>query len=110
MFTWICPKCGKEVPPSYLECPNCQAQDTPPPLPAVAGSTPFPAPVEAPRPSRPKTVRRNVLPLWLVSLNIAFLFIGAGVAFLVIQARKRPEPAPRPVAALEAPTDRKSVV
>lgn len=49
-------------------------------------------------------MRRNVLPLWLVSINIAFLFICAGGAFLVIQARKRPEPAPRPDAALETPT------
>jgi len=23
MFTWICPQCGREVPPSYTECPNC---------------------------------------------------------------------------------------
>jgi hypothetical protein len=23
MFTWICPQCGREVPPSYSECPNC---------------------------------------------------------------------------------------
>lgn len=23
MFSWICPKCGKEVPPAYSECPNC---------------------------------------------------------------------------------------
>jgi hypothetical protein len=23
MFTWICPQCGREVPPSYSECPDC---------------------------------------------------------------------------------------
>ncbi|HTS30468.1 MAG TPA: hypothetical protein VMH81_31570 [Bryobacteraceae bacterium] len=23
MFTWICPQCGREVPPSYNECPDC---------------------------------------------------------------------------------------
>lgn len=23
MFTWICPQCGREVPPSYTECPDC---------------------------------------------------------------------------------------
>lgn len=23
MFTWICPKCGGEVPPAYSECPRC---------------------------------------------------------------------------------------
>ena len=25
MFTWICPKCGREVPPSMHDCPNCAA-------------------------------------------------------------------------------------
>ena len=24
MFTWICPQCGREVPPSYDECPDCK--------------------------------------------------------------------------------------
>jgi len=23
MFTWICPQCGREVPPAYNECPDC---------------------------------------------------------------------------------------
>jgi hypothetical protein len=26
MFTWICPKCGSEVPPSENECPTCRAR------------------------------------------------------------------------------------
>ncbi|HKE26107.1 MAG TPA: hypothetical protein VKB88_27310 [Bryobacteraceae bacterium] len=26
MFTWICPKCGREVPPAYTECPDCSGQ------------------------------------------------------------------------------------
>jgi hypothetical protein len=39
--------------------------------------------------------------LWLVSLNIAALFILVGVTFLVLHSRKRAEPAPRPDAALE---------
>jgi hypothetical protein len=26
MFTWICPQCGREVPPSYTECPDCAAK------------------------------------------------------------------------------------
>ena len=31
MFTWICPQCGREVPPSYTECPDCaqKAKDAP---------------------------------------------------------------------------------
>ncbi len=23
MFTWICPQCGREVPPAYNDCPDC---------------------------------------------------------------------------------------
>jgi hypothetical protein len=33
MFTWICPQCGREVPPAYNECPDCtgkQAGQAPP--------------------------------------------------------------------------------
>src|SRR4051794_11894708 len=26
MFTWICPKCGSEVPPAYSDCPRCAPQ------------------------------------------------------------------------------------
>ena len=26
MFTWICPQCGREVLPSYTECPDCSAK------------------------------------------------------------------------------------
>jgi len=33
MFTWICPQCGREVPPSYTECPDCTAKA------AAAGSS-----------------------------------------------------------------------
>jgi hypothetical protein len=29
MFTWICPKCGGEVPPSYSECPKCSPRIAP---------------------------------------------------------------------------------
>jgi hypothetical protein len=29
MFTWICPQCGREVPPAYNDCPDC-AKRTPP--------------------------------------------------------------------------------
>ena len=54
MFTWICPQCGKEVPPAYTECPNCAANaaqggkpDQPPPVPAAQ---PGPPPAYAPPP------------------------------------------------------------
>ncbi len=41
MFSWICPKCGKEVPPSHLECPFCApAAPTPARPPAAAATNP----------------------------------------------------------------------
>ena len=77
MFTWICPKCGREVPPAYDECPDCfpkpartaaappisAAEPAPPPAQAVAAPPPLarePAPqpyvappVPAPQPEAP---------------------------------------------------------
>lgn len=39
MFSWICPKCGREVPPSYTECPDCAPAKAPaPPVAVSAGS------------------------------------------------------------------------
>lgn len=35
MFTWICPQCGREVPPAYNDCPDCAAK-------AAGGASPNP--------------------------------------------------------------------
>ena len=54
MFTWICPQCGKEVPPAYTDCPNCAekaaqaAQQVQ--TPAVPAAQPEPAPAYVPPP------------------------------------------------------------
>ena len=46
MFTWICPQCGREVPPSYTECPDCAARAkqaaaaAPPPQPEQTAGPP----------------------------------------------------------------------
>jgi hypothetical protein len=45
MFTWICPQCGREVPPAYNECPDCNPRPAAP----VAAAAP-PPPQEAPPP------------------------------------------------------------
>ncbi len=45
MFTWICPQCGREVPPAYTDCPNCAeraAQAAQPGQPAQQGQAPPP--------------------------------------------------------------------
>jgi hypothetical protein len=45
MFTWICPQCGREVPPSYTECPDCKqnAQNPPAQQPVQQGQPQAPA-------------------------------------------------------------------
>lgn len=56
MLTWICPQCGREVPPSYSECPACAenrqraAQGLPP---AGVEPAPPPPPVWQPAPILP---------------------------------------------------------
>ena len=50
MFSWICPQCGREVPPSYTECPDCVAKGKVPPSPAVDAAQP---PADAPPPQQP---------------------------------------------------------
>ena len=54
MFTWICPTCGKEVPPSMSECPNCAPKvAAPPPQPQAAPAPPPPPQQMAPPPPPP---------------------------------------------------------
>ena len=61
MFTWICPQCGREVPPAYNECPDCskkvadgganppvQPANAPPPPTQQYAAPPNPAPQSAP--------------------------------------------------------------
>ncbi len=51
MFTWICPQCGKEVPPHENECPYCHGtgEVEEPVVPTLA-----PPPVSAPSPPPPR--------------------------------------------------------
>ena len=55
MFTWICPQCGKEVPPAYTDCPNCaekaaQAAQQAAQAPAPPAAQPEPSPAYVPPP------------------------------------------------------------
>ena len=52
MFTWICPQCGREVPPAYNECPDCSNKAAP------AGGVP----VAGRRPRRRRTRRHQQPP------------------------------------------------
>jgi hypothetical protein len=87
MFTWICPTCGREVPPAYKECPDCAARGVAPPPeaaamppapPATGPEQPavqvpvVPPPVAAPPP--------HGLPTWLLTVLFIFAFVGLGAS------------------------------
>jgi hypothetical protein len=123
MFTWICPKCGREVPPAYNDCPDCAPQGAgatvqqpnspqpeappaavalPPLQPAPAQTPPLqPAPVQA-QPYAPPPPARGGLPTWLLTILFAFAFFGlvAGVYWLLGAARGT---SAKPTAAVESP-------
>jgi len=111
MFTWICPQCGREVPPAYNECPDCAGKATgqgappppgqsatgpAPPPPPYAQAPPYPPPYaqppayqqppaypQPPYGQQPPPARGITLPPWLMSIGFAVLFlaVGAGVFF-----------------------------
>src|SRR5690242_15479650 len=97
MFTWICPTCGREVPPSYTECPDCvgktaqTAAAPPPPQPQQAAAPPPPqgyVPASPVRPAMPPPpydptpyvlpppVRRPGIPTWAMTILFAFAIFG----------------------------------
>jgi len=51
MFTWICPQCGREVPPAYTECPDCTAREKAPAAPEPSATAAFAAPPPVAPPS-----------------------------------------------------------
>ena len=123
MFTWICPKCGREVPPAYNDCPDCapqgvakpaqQSETTPAAVPPVSVQAPPPLapspqavaqqPTAAPAQSYlPPPPARGGLPTWLLTIIFAFAFFGlvAGVYWIVGAARGAGS---KPTAAVESP-------
>ncbi len=113
MFTWICPECGREVPPSYSECPDCAAKAAAKGTTSASQQAPPPAEVEAPRPAAaaapPVTyvVVKGRLPGWLVAFAVAVAMIvvlGGAYYFLFPSLRSQPPEAPAAAASLETPT------
>jgi hypothetical protein len=105
MFTWICPQCGREVPPAYTECPDCTNKEGQPVEASAAAAAPQPqpqyAPPAPPPPAPASQVRvaayqpppgpaaRGGLPTWLLTVVFAFAFLGlgAGIYWLVGAAK-----------------------
>lgn len=95
MFTWICPQCGKEVPPAYTDCPNCAEKaaalaaqpSQPPPVPVGQPAAPppqYPNPPQAQPPYPPQqqyapppqgyyipAQPRRSMPTWLLTILVA---------------------------------------
>jgi len=105
MFTWICPTCGREVPPSYKECPDCaaKAKGTPAGEPAAASPPPV-----AQAPPRPRVIVRHVVPGWLVTILVAMgLAAAAAGGYYWLKRPKTADEAPPASAAtvpMESPT------
>jgi len=108
MFTWICPQCGREVPPAYSECPDCAARSAagsappsgaaaplqepqavpPAPVSAAAGEArpavrpqPFSPMFQTPGPQAPQDPPRRggmQVPTWLMALLFALGFVAVG--------------------------------
>jgi hypothetical protein len=91
MFTWICPQCGREVPPAYNECPDCtgkQAGATAPPQqaqpqgPAAIVMTAPPQQAAQPAERWPRAIppepKGIAVPPWLMSIVFAILFVALG--------------------------------
>jgi len=111
MFTWICPQCGREVPPAYTEGPDCTKKSQPvavpppssqavrepagpvavaaPPPPEIRPLAPPIEPEPAPvfqAPALPRQPARTLgLPVWLATVLSALAIAGivAGVYWVV---------------------------
>src|SRR5712691_7151893 len=130
MFTWICPDCGREVPPSYTDCPDCAAKGktppAPPPAQPPAPSAPPPQPVyQAAPPPQPQyqpappayqqappqqqyyypPPPRAGLPTWLMSIvfTLAFGGIVLGAYYAVEYFKKEPSAAASGAVEMEKP-------
>ena len=114
MFTWICPKCGRECPPAYTECPDCKEKEKPAAVaPVVPSAPPLAAPTPAPAPPQPTYILpppRQGLPTWAMSIlfTLAFAGIVAGAYFVIEYMKKGKATANESAAAspvkLETPT------
>ncbi len=83
MFSWICPQCGSDVPPSQKECPNCAERARAAAAAPVAAPLPLTIvpPQQVPYAWQPP--QRKPLPTWVMGLGFAVVFIalGTGVYF-----------------------------
>ena len=132
MFTWICPTCGREVPPSMSECRNCAqklaevqvaaapvavpqqpVQEQPivqqlpsqapvPPAPEPRGYAPAPPPYQAVSYITPPVQQAQGLPSWLITLLVFGGLLGLGAAFYFLYLPSTKREGSEPVAKVES--------
>jgi len=132
MFTWICPQCGREVPPAYTECPDCNKRSQPvaPPPPsaqalaaqaaaAAAAEQPpdevkplappiEPDPPPAPQPPpmiprEPVKPRSFGLPVWLATILSAVAIVALVAGIYWVVNNLRGGRLGKPTSAVESP-------
>ena len=82
MFTWICPQCGREVPPSYSECPTCaenrqRAAHGLPPIGTAGQAAPPPQAPPPQAPPAPQPTYQPPAPAYPVQAPTTFFQPGA---------------------------------
>lgn len=125
MFTWICPTCGREVPPSYEACPDCAAREKAAGQPAQTAAQPLPQGAPAPPATPPAYAPPAVAPLppaqyaapppqaglptWLLAILFGFAFVGvgAGVYWAISYFRGGTQAASAPLASAPAKSQAK---
>ena len=119
MFTWICPQCGREVPPAYNDCPDCSkkaAADGAEPAPEPPANPPVPPTAFAPPPAQqapppgyygqPAAPSRGFnLPVWLMTIVFALAIAGVvfGIIWMFSTNRGSAGSGPAPIASVESP-------
>jgi len=79
MFTWICPQCGREVPPSASECPDCEGKTQATPSAGARFPTTASEPVaDTLKPPAAPAARRAAPPAWLLAFVFAIVFLTMG--------------------------------
>jgi len=101
MFVWICPECGREVPPHETECPFCAlAAAAKKEQPAAPQPAPEPPPAPAAPTARPVYVigPARKTPGWLVALLVAvgLTAIGGGAYYFLLASKRSAKQAAAP--------------
>jgi hypothetical protein len=89
MFTWICPKCGHEVPPSYSDCPNCATGSQTPASPAAPAVPSTPA-ADTHSAAEHRASKGHHVPNWAITLAVSVALISLGISIYLATRPSQP--------------------